>query len=312
MRDRKICSVIGASSHIGQTKEGVEIAPQWLRFHGAKDILAQKFEKIYDYGDFSPNIFMDKDKSELDVYLRYSQYLSDNIFEAYTRGEQVLTIGGDHSIALSSLNASLAIDPNLKVIWVDAHADINTFETSPSGNLHGMPLAFLFGIMQVDSEKTSWINRLKPENLVYIGLRDVDPGEQHSLDELGIKYFTAEDVANTGIDKVLLDTYSYLNMDETTNLHLSFDVDGVDPKYFPATGTPVSKGLSLNDAKSIIQTAFKNYHVLGFDLVEINTMLGDEKDLKTTLESSLELLDAIELGYVDLKNMTQESKPLTL
>lgn len=295
MRDRNELSIFGASSHIGQTKEGVEIAPQWLRFHGAKEILDKKFSKINDYGDFTPNIFMDEDKPLLDIYLRYSLYLSDNIYEAYTRGGRVLTIGGDHSIALASLNASLQVDEDVKVIWVDAHADINTFVTSPSGNLHGMPLAFLFNIINIDPSKTSWIKNLKPENLVYIGLRDVDPGEKSHLEELGIKFFSANEVNARGINKVLNETYDYLNLDENSNLHISFDVDGVDPKYFPATGTPVEAGIELCDAQEILRRSYENYHVIGLDLVEINSMLGDEKDLSKTLKSSLELLDAINI-----------------
>lgn len=295
MRDRNEISMFGASSQIGQTKEGVEIAPQWLRFHGAKEILAKKFSKINDYGDFTPNIFMDENKTILDIYLRYSQYLSDNIYDAYRRGERVLTIGGDHSIALASLNASLQVDEDLKVIWVDAHADINTFVTSPSGNLHGMPLAFFFNIINIDPSQTNWIKNLKPENLVYIGLRDVDSGEEDHLKKLGIKFFNANEVNSLGINKVLDETYDYLDLDENSNLHISFDVDGVDPNYFPSTGTPVEAGIELCDAQEIIKRSYENYHVIGLDLVEINSMLGDENDLSITLKSSLELLDAINI-----------------
>lgn len=202
--------------------------------------------------------------------------------------EPILTLGGDHSIGLATVMASAhKYKDNLKIIWFDAHADINTPETSPSGNIHGMPLAPVFKLMK------PWFSLdkdyfLKPEQLIYIGLRSVDSGELDIIKELGIKTYYNTDVFSLGIDKIMND----IMKDDTkdTKYHLSFDIDGLDPQYSPSTGTKEKDGVSLKDGLYIINELVNSKKLRSFDLVEFNPELGTEKDKKVTLNTCIELI----------------------
>lgn len=297
---KRNCTLIGASSHIGQPKAGVEAAPAWLRHNNVFTHLESEFKALNDLGDFSPSeiegLLDSKEyaQNELMILSQYSQILAQNITEELKKNNFVLTIGGDHSIAVGTLAGTHNFDDNIKLIWVDAHADINTFRSSPTGNTHGMPLAWHLNLMSEENQKPfHWLKKFKKENLVYLGLRDVDPGEQAYLNELGIKYYTADDVHDIGMEQVLGEIDKYFSLSPGRNIHISFDVDGIDPQFFPATGTPVAKGLDLNQGKAIIGHFSSNYNLLALDLVEINPALGDEKDLELTLESTKNLLSAL-------------------
>lgn len=294
---RKHCSLLGAATDLGQSKEGTELAPSWLRLKGTKEILNRKFYKTEDLGDFTP-LHKPLERGHDHVAIsKYNQRLSAILLDELEKGHQVITLGGDHSIAIGTLSASLQHNPDTKVVWVDAHADLNTPETSPSGNVHGMPLAFFFKLLKEGSTtKTlfSWVPNLKPENLVYIGLRDVDEGEKRFIKELGITAFYAEDVKDLGITKVLNATLKQLAPTGKEDIHLSFDVDGLDPLFVPATGTPVPGGLQLQDGQQIVNTLMRKANVISYDLVEVNPLLGQtENDLEMTAESTKALLDAM-------------------
>lgn len=290
------CTLIGASSHIGQTKAGVEAAPGWLRHHKVFDHLETEFSKIIDRGDKSPEEIATLIPGDDPLHLlsQYSQSLAYNIERELYEDNFVLTIGGDHSVAIGTVAGSYNFDENIKIIWVDAHADINTFETSPSGNTHGMPLAWHLQLMdQVHQIPFHWLKKIKKENIVYIGLRDVDAGEQTYLDKLGIKYYTAKDIKEIGIKEALREIDLYFTKSPGNNIHISFDVDGIDPEFFPATGTPVGEGLHLKEGKKIISHFYQNYNLIALDLVEINPALGDEEDLQRTIDSTKDLLSAL-------------------
>ena len=290
------CTLIGASSHIGQKKAGVEAAPRWLRHHKAFDHLQTEFRNVIDRGDKSPEEIATLIPGDDPLHLlsQYSQYIAYNIERELYENNFVLTIGGDHSVAIGTVAGTFSYDEDIKIVWVDAHADLNTFATSPTGNTHGMPLAWHLELMDhVHQIPFHWLKKIKKENLVYLGLRDVDAGEQKFLEELGIKYYTAADVKEKGIKETLSEIDSYFAQTPGRNVHISFDVDGIDPTYFPATGTPVEAGLSLNDGKKIINHFYNKYHLLALDLVEINPVIGNEADLNKTVESTKELLSAL-------------------
>ena len=293
---KRNCVVFGASSRIGQPKAGVEAAPAWLRHNEVLKHLDSQFQKVIDRGDFAPetlaNMFVTED--DLNLLSTYSKTLAQNIQNDLAGDNFVITLGGDHSIACGTLAATHAFDENIKIVWVDAHADINTFRTSPTGNTHGMPLAWHLHLMSEEKQKPfSWLKKLKKENLVYLGLRDVDQGEQDILNNLGIKYYTADDVKEIGITQALSEIDEHFSKTPGDNIHISFDVDGIDPKFFPATGTPVGDGLSLNDGKNIISHFCENYNLIALDLVEINPALGDTDDITTTIESTKDLISSI-------------------
>lgn len=230
-----------------------------------------------------------------------TKQISSQVYDHASQGRLVLTLGGDHSIAIGTIaGTSLAIRERLgrgmAVIWVDAHADINTPETSDSGNIHGMPVAFLTGLAREGREDVfGWLGeqpKLSLKKLVYIGLRDVDRGEKKILRENGVKAFSMHDidkcvilskgsVVNTGGTILTSDRYGIGRVMEMalghigtdTPIHLSFDVDALDPQWAPSTGTPVRGGLTLREGDFIAECVHETGSLVAMDLVEVNPSL---------------------------------------
>ena len=186
-----------------------------------------------------------------------------------------ICFGGDHSIAIGTISATAANYENLGVIWVDAHADINTEETSPTGNIHGMPLSFLLGHGR---EELAMIGEFAPKisasNIVYLGLRSVDSGEMLSISNLGIRAYYFEEIEERGLDVVLAETLDYLH--DCENIHLSFDFDSMDPQVFSAVSTPVQKGFNQEEVMNIFDTLKSTNKVKAIDLVEYNRTKDQE------------------------------------
>jgi arginase len=209
-----------------------------------------------------------------------TQKLANQVYEHAKEGRTTLTLGGDHSIAIGSV-AGVAkavkerLDRKMALIWVDAHADINTPETSGSGNIHGMPVAFLTGLAKdEDPETFGWITddmRIPLSKLVYIGLRDVDRGEKAILRQHGVKAFSMHDIDRHGIGRVMEMALAHIGSD--TPIHLSFDVDALDPTYAPSTGTPVRGGLTLREGDFIAECVHETGCLVAMDLVEVNPSL---------------------------------------
>lgn len=212
-----------------------------------------------------------------------TEQISELVYQQARQGRLALTLGGDHSIAIGTVSGvARAIrerfpgtQNEVAVIWVDAHADINTPETSDSGNIHGMPVSFLTGLAtSSDKGIFDWLDdshRISAKKLVYIGLRDVDAGEKKILRENGIKAFSMHDVDRHGIGKVMDQALEYIGQD--TPIHLSFDVDALDPMWAPSTGTPVRGGLTLREGDFICEAVAESGQCVAVDLVEVNPQL---------------------------------------
>lgn len=190
--------------------------------------------------------------------------------------EFVLTLGGDHSIAIGSIGGALLARPKLGVIWVDAHGDFNTPETSPSGHIHGMPLAFLTGLMQKYSLPSfAWLkNFLSQNQLVLVGIRSIDEDERKLMKSWGAHVFTMTEIDRYGIGEVMARAKDILLKSGNRPLHLSYDIDAVDPHFAPSTGTKVRGGLNYREAHFIAEDLASTGHLVGMDLVEINPRLG--------------------------------------
>lgn len=296
---RKFCSIIGAALDIGQPNEGTDLAPSWLRINGLVEVINSKFFQVEDLGDLtmSRQILetMEIEAEEFRFLSQYGKRLSEVIAQELHKGNFALTLGGDHSIAVGTLAATLKYNPDIKIIWVDAHADINTPKTSPSGNLHGMPVALAMGLVEQKdvAQSFAWVPRLNPKNIAYIGLRDVDQGEQKFLNDLGIVHYTASDVKKLGINRVLNEISFVLDPENQSEFHISFDVDGIDPKFFPSTGTPVSEGLDIFEGQKIIDHFARTSRLVALDLVEINPMLGTQEHVAQTLNSAKCLINGL-------------------
>jgi len=249
----------------GQKKDGCQYGCDYLY----NNINNRKFETIAKVTD--------RNRKPYDLIYR----------EALNYNNKILTLGGDHSVGLPSVMASLhKYKEKLKVVWVDAHADINTQETSLSSNKHGMPVSPLFGLME------PWIKiknktLLQPNQFVYIGLRNVDEPEKKFIEQLGISAFYSQDVKTKGIDKIM----NSITQNENSIYHLSFDIDGLDKSYAPSTGTPEFDGLSLNEGKYIVDALCKTNKFKAYDLVEYNPLIGNKKEREITHNTCLQLLE---------------------
>ncbi|KAG0147502.1 hypothetical protein CROQUDRAFT_715043 [Cronartium quercuum f. sp. fusiforme G11] len=208
-------------------------------------------------------------------------------------GQLVLTLGGDHSLAIGTVSGTLETYPEACLIWIDAHADINTPQSTTSGNLHGCPLSFMLSSIHAgkDLEPFTWIKPcLDPARLVYIGLRDVDEGERKILKEHKIRCFSMHDVDRHGIGKVMEMALEAVNSGLKRPIHLSFDVDALDPTVAPSTGTPVRGGLTFREGHYICETIYETGCLVSMDLMEVNPNLKSASDVTQTLSVGQSLI----------------------
>jgi arginase len=267
-------------SSMGQTKIGVELTCKYLN-------------KLFEKTKIIPNIVIKtkNDQETTSQQLRKS-LLSENLIKLYRANLNAklptINIGGDHSMAIATIGASLQKHgSNLKVIWFDAHGDINTRKTSPSGNYHGMPLAFLTGI---DHDFTMFpflysIPELKFENILYLGIRDLDEGEKKILKENKIQFIKSKNI-NDDPQKTFDIINNFIGKDP---FHLSFDVDGLDPIEMPCTGTTANRGVHIAAIKPIIDKLMKKTNIVNMDITEFNLELGNTKQQETSIQNFLKL-----------------------
>ncbi|KAB8074691.1 hypothetical protein BDV29DRAFT_173126 [Aspergillus leporis] len=280
--------VVAVGFNGGQCKAGVEAAPMALVEAGLLDQLRDDLGYKLDYDDtvhyYEKQIpAEDPDHRGMKkprAVSAVTEALSTQVYEKAKEGQMVLTLGGDHSIAIGSISGSAKatrerLGRELAVIWVDAHADINVPEMSPSGNIHGMPMAFLTRLAREEQRDIfGWLKDehiISTRKLVYIGLRDVDRGEKQLLREHGIKAFSMHDVDRYGIGRVVEMALAHIGND--TPIHLSFDVDALDPQWAPSTGTPVRGGLTLREGDFICECVHETGNLVAMDLVEVNPSL---------------------------------------
>ncbi|KAL2179499.1 uncharacterized protein P884DRAFT_267916 [Thermothelomyces heterothallicus CBS 202.75] len=278
----------------GQPKPGVDAAPAALIESGLltqlRDDLGYRLhghDAVHSFSDVvpaqdPPHRGMKNPRAVSAVTRR----IAEQVYGHAKEGRLVLTLGGDHSIAIGTIAGTAKatrerIGRDIAVIWVDAHADINTPETSGSGNVHGMPVSFLTGLARDDKEEFfGWLtdeHRVSVKKLVYIGLRDVDAGEKRILRENGIKAFSMFDIDKHGIGRVMEMALAHIGND--TPIHLSFDVDALDPMWAPSTGTPVRGGLTLREGDFICESVHQTGSLVAVDLVEVNPRLAADTDL---------------------------------
>lgn len=216
--------------------------------------------------------------------------IAEHAYRALLKGSTPLFIAGDHSAVMGSVSAtsvyardSLAGD--LGLIWVDAHPDINTDQTTVTGNIHGMPVAALLGLGT--DRLTGFLDKsckLRPENIVMLGLRDIDPPEQITLDRLGIRYYTYDVICERGLDACLAESISHLGY--LPAVHLSFDIDSMDPKLMPGVSVPVPGGFTADEVRKIFDVLLPALPVIACDIVEYNHD-HDEEDRTASFVSEL-------------------------
>lgn len=204
-----------------------------------------------------------------------------------SKSQSVINIGGDHSMAIGSLGSTLNIfGSNIKVIWIDAHADINTKFSSPSGNVHGMPLAYLSGLDK-STDYNYLTNHLNLNNLCYIGIRDLDTEEINTINKYKIKKILSHEFNSNSLDTICYDIIKWIG---GAKLHLSIDVDSLDPKYMQFTGTRSSAGLELDKLVKFIEEIKSNCEIVNADIAELNLYNPDCDNLLNKQEEKVKSL----------------------
>ncbi|WP_456272739.1 arginase [Bacillus sp. AK031] len=278
---KKNISIIGVPMDLGQMRRGVDMGPSAIRYAGVAERLENLGHTINDLGNIEiaqPERVHTSDSNlrNLKAVAEGNQKLADKVDSVIQGKDFPLVFGGDHSIAIGTLAGVSKHYENLGVIWYDAHGDLNTSDTSPSGNIHGMPLAVSLGIG--DESLTGiggYTPKVKPENIVIIGARSLDEGERELIKERGIKVFTMHEVDRMGMTKVMEEAISYLK-DKTDGVHLSLDLDGLDPSDAPGVGTPVLGGISYRESHLAMEMLAESNLVTSAEFVEVNPILDDK------------------------------------
>ena len=295
--NRKV-RIIGAPVDYGANRRGVDMGPSAIRYAGLADSLAAAGERPIDDGDlFAPRAAARENDDEGDEHEKAKflpevrevcETIGDRVERVIDEGEYPLVVGGDHSIAIGSVHGS-ARDRDIGVLWFDAHADLNTPSTSPSGNVHGMPLAALLGYDEfADAE---WANApgVTESSVAYVGLRSVDDGERESIQDSDITAFTMADIDERGITDVVESALAVVTAD-TDGIHVSLDLDWLDPSAAPGVGTPVRGGATYREAHAAFETVAKHDERYGslrsMDVVEVNPIL-DESNETASLTTEL-------------------------
>ncbi|GAB1603631.1 arginase-1-like [Argonauta hians] len=293
-------TVIGAPFNLGQPKPGVVNGPKAMRQHGLIDKLKERVNTVIDVGDLPfPDVGSDppvqKMKNPKAVGV-FNEILSAKVCEERKKGNDVLVLGGDHSLGIGSVHGQIEAETvNPVLIWIDAHSDINTPSTSDSGNAHGMPVAYLIEEMKDQLppiKQFEWIKHtIKAKDLVYIGLRDIDVGEIKTMKELGIKFFSMQEVEEYGIARVVKLALDMVDIMQDRPIHVSFDIDSMDPVVAPSTGTPVPAGLTLREALYIAEVISQTGRLTVLDVVELNPDLGSAADSKVTTDNTIHVVE---------------------
>lgn len=287
-------SIIGVPMDLGQSRRGVDMGPSAIRYAGVIERLEKLDYEIHDKGDIEIGRPGKDEETSIGNNLKYlkavtkaSEKLAASVDEVVAKGSFPLVFGGDHSIAIGTLAGIAKHYNNLGVIWYDAHGDLNTGETSPSGNIHGMPLAVSLGIGHPDlTNIAGYSPKIKPENIVIIGARSLDDGEKVLIREKGIRVYTMHEIDRLGMTKVMEETIAYLKSRNIDGVHLSLDLDGLDPDEAPGVGTPVLGGISYRESHLAMEILEESKLITSAEFVEVNPIL-DEKNKTATVAVAL-------------------------
>jgi arginase len=273
--------VIGAPMDLGADRRGVDIGPSAIRYAGLSEQLRQMGYTVLDVG----NVVIPQPESQpvgnsrvkyLEPIVQVAGELSALVTAALEAGEFPLILGGDHSIALGSISGVARVHKDVSVIWVDAHGDFNTEETTPSGNIHGMVLAALAGLGQSRLVNFGgWTPKIDASKLVIVGARALDPGEQALLRKHHIHVFTMSEIDEQGMHRVMQQALEITN---DSPIHLSLDLDALDPQEAPGVGTPVRGGLSYREAHLVMEHICDSGRLVSMDVVEVNPLLDHKNE----------------------------------
>lgn len=277
MNKIKNIDVIGVQMDLGASKRGVNMGPLAIRYAGLIEQLKDMGYDVIDEGDIivgkeettSPNL------KNFNPIFKANKELFDKVTETLNDGSFPIILGGDHSIAAGSIAATNRFYNKVGVIWIDAHSDFNSSESTISGNMHGMPLSSLTGFgpnSMIDfAEDFKFVD---PDNVAVVGVRDIDPEERIRLSKSGIHVFSIHEIDRIGMTKVI-ETAIEVASNGTDGIHVSFDVDSITPQEAPGVGTPVHSGLTVREVFLAAELISKNDNLIAVDMVEVNPILDE-------------------------------------
>ena len=275
----KKIEIIGVPSDLGTHIRGTNIGPACIRIAGLKKGIATIGYEVSDYGDVVVPIRESLSQKSRDNF--FVEEISDICWQLFhivqgtlTAGKIPVVLGGDHSLAIGSISGAISFfaknNQRLGLIWIDAHADLNSQKTSETGNIHGMPLATLIG--KGDDRlmpKTTDTSCLHPHNIALVGIRALDCVEREICKSCGIRYFTMRDIDERGISQIMHDAVAIAS-DNTEGIAVSFDLDAIDPTQAPGVSTPAMGGLTCREARLALELINQSNLLCSFDLVELN------------------------------------------
>ena len=289
--------IIGVPLDLGAGRRGVDMGPSALRIAGIGDQIAALGCTVVDKGDLPAPIPetqrpADARKKYVREIAKVCQRLRDVALKSLDGGALPLVLGGDHSLATGSVAASAdwlrrsAALP-LGLIWVDAHGDMNTPETTTSGNVHGMPLAALLGHEPLELASIGFSPSVQPEHTVLLGVRNLDDQEKEQIRRSGVHVFTMKDIDRDGIARIAERALTVAAAG-TGGIHISFDMDVCDPSIAPGVGTPVKGGLDYREAHMVMELVADSLRLVALDIVEVNPTL-DLRNVTAEFASELAL-----------------------
>jgi len=276
--------IIGVPMDLGQSRRGVDMGPSALRGAGLQSSIKKLGLQVEDIGNLSV-----KQPEEMPVGEKRAKYLQEiaetcgdvaaATEKSLTEGFLPLVLGGDHSIA-AGVAAGVAShfrkeEKRIGYLWLDAHGDMNTPESSPSGNVHGMPLAAIMGYGAPELvDLLGFKPKVEPQNIVLVGVRDLDSQEKKLVKKSGVHVFTMRDIDERGMREVMSDALKYA-MDDTAGIAVSLDMDFVDPADAPGVGTPVRGGVTYREAHLAMEMIADTESMVSLEVVEINPILDE-------------------------------------
>ena len=285
--------IVGVPMDLGQKRRGVDMGPSAIRYAELQSRLERLGNVVEDLGNVTAPVMEEIDENPADGLAHHAHAIGEVCREVHRVGRDIVAaghrgvyLGGDHSIAIGTVSAALHQPERVGLLWIDAHGDFNTPQTTPSGNVHGMVVAALMG--KCPPALTIGERCLEADQIVMIGTRDLDAKERVALRESGIRVFTMRAIDEQGIARVAAQALEHL--EHVGALHVSFDMDSLDPQFVSGVGTPVPGGLTYREAHLLMEMLADDGRVRSLDVVEINPILDRENQ---TARVAVELIASL-------------------
>ncbi|MDR3747126.1 MAG: arginase [Acidobacteriota bacterium] len=293
--DSKKIRIIGVPLDLGQSRRGVDMGPSAVRVAGLESKLEALGYIVEDKGNVP--VALAETKSSGDPHAKYLKEIAETcskeaelVIQTLEAGKIPLVLGGDHSIAVGTVSGVAEFYRRSKqrigLLWIDAHSDINTPDSSPSGNVHGMPLGAIMGLFPGPlTDMYGFCPKVNPDNVVLVGIRDVDEVERQNIRKAGVHAFTMRDIDERGM-RVVMEEALRLAGRNTVGYHVSLDMDWIDPEDAPGVGTPVWGGATYREGHLAMEIIADHGRLLSFEIVEVNPVLDERNQ---TAELAVEL-----------------------